>query len=233
MAAAGVAAILLAACSSEPSPTPRVACPTAPPTSTSAQATLEDATFATVTVSGAVDGEIGIELYGDEAPLATANFVALARCGFYDGVTFHRVLSGFVIQAGDPQTRENRGDFEALGTGGPGYSFDIEPPADGLRYDAYVVAMANNGRTNGSQFFIDLVDLDQQLRAVGIYTIFGRAVSGTDIVDAIGAVPVNDPRVGLPLDPVVIESIVISNQSGPEASGRRLSRQTALQYKGI
>ena len=223
VAAAGVAAILLAACASEPSPTPRVACPTAPPTSTSAQATLEDATFATVTVSGAVDGQIGIELYGDEAPLATANFVSLARCGFYDGITFHRVLSGFVIQAGDPQTRENRGDFQGLGGGGPGYQFEIEPPAEGLQYDPYVVAMANAAPrvpdSNGSQFFITLADLDEQLRAVGVFTIFGRAVSGVDIVDAIAAVPVNDPRVGVPLDPVIIESIVISNESGPEASG--------------
>jgi cyclophilin family peptidyl-prolyl cis-trans isomerase len=216
---AAIIAGLLAACSSEPSPTPGVACPTEPPTNTSAQATLEGATFATLTVGGAVEGEIGIELYGDRAPLATANFVALARCGFYDGVSFHRVLSGFVIQAGDPQTRENRGDFESLGTGGPGYQFEIEPPAEGLRYDQYVVAMANNGQTNGSQFFIDLVDLDQQLRAVGVYTIIGRVVNGTDVVDAIGAVPVNDPRIGLPLDPVIIESIVISGEGGPEASG--------------
>ena len=217
-AGAAFVAIVLAACASEPTPTPTVACPTAPPTSTSAQATLEGATFATITVTGAVEGEIGIELYGDEAPLATANFVALARCGFYDGVTFHRVLSGFVIQAGDPQTRDNRGDFQGLGTGGPGYQFEIEAPAEGLRYDPYVVAMANNGRTNGSQFFIDLVDLDEQLRAVGIYTIFGRAVNGTDVVDAIGAVPVNDPRTGLPVDPVIIESIEITNEAGPEAS---------------
>ncbi len=216
---AALGGVLLAACSAGPSPTPAPACPTEPPTSTSAQATLADATFATITVTGAVDGEIGIELYGDAAPLATANFVALARCGYYDGVTFHRVISGFVIQAGDPQTRDNRGDFQGLGAGGPGYSFEIEPPADGLRYDPYVVAMANNSVANGSQFFIDLVDLDQQLRAVGVYTIFGRAVTGVDVVDAIGAVPVNDPRMGLPLDPVIIESIRISTEGAPEPSG--------------
>ena len=158
------AVIVLAACSADPSPTPTVACPTEAPTSTSAQATLADASFATITVTGAVEGEIGIELYGDQAPLATASFVALARCGYYDGVTFHRVIAGFVIQAGDPQTRDNRGDFSGVGTGGPGYSFEIEPPADGLRYDPYVVAMANNTVANGSQFFIDLVDLDDALR---------------------------------------------------------------------
>jgi peptidyl-prolyl cis-trans isomerase A (cyclophilin A) len=139
--------------------------------------------------------------------------VNLARCGYYDGVTFHRVIAGFVIQAGDPQTRSNRGDFSGLGTGGPGYEFGIEPVAEGLRYDPYVVAMANNGRTNGSQFFIDLVDLDEALRRVGVYTIFGEVSSGTEVVDAIAAVPVNDPRVGVPLTPVIIDSIVIS--AGP------------------
>ena len=210
------AAVVLAACSSDPSPTPTVACPTEAPTTTSAQATLEDASFATVTVTGAVEGEIGIELYGDEAPLATANFVALARCGFYDGVTFHRVIAGFVIQAGDPQTRANRGDFGGLGTGGPGYEFAIEPPADGLRYDPYIVAMANNGRGNGGQFFIDLVDLDEALRSVGVYTIIGEVTSGTEVVDAIATVPVNDPRVGVPLSPVIIDSIVITSGATDE-----------------
>ena len=170
-----------------------------------------------MTVGGAVEGEFAIELYGEQAPIATANFVALARCGFYDGITFHRVLSGFVIQAGDPQTRENRGDFEGLGSGGPGYEFEIEPPADGLRYDPYVVAMANNTQTNGSQFFIDLVDLDQQLRAVGVYTIFGKVIEGTDTVDAIAAVPVTSP-VGVPATPVIIESITISAAAEPSES---------------
>ena len=207
----------LVACGTDPTPTPTPACPTDPPTSVSAQATLEGAELATVTVGGAVEGEFAIELYGEQAPIATANFVALARCGFYDGITFHRVLSGFVIQAGDPQTRENRGDFEGLGSGGPGYEFEIEPPADGLRYDPYVVAMANNTQTNGSQFFIDLVDLDQQLRAVGVYTIFGKVIEGTDTVDAIAAVPVTSP-VGVPATPVIIESITISAAAEPSES---------------
>jgi len=210
-AAIGLAcSILLAACAADPTPTPAPPCPTAPPTAVGAQATLVDAERATLTVSGAVEGEIVVELFGDQAPIATANFVALARCGFYDGVTFHRVIAGFVIQAGDPQTRSNRGDFRELGTGGPGYGFEIEPPADGLRYDQYVVAMANDTQTNGSQFFIDLADLDAQLRAVGVYTIFGRVVAGTDVVDAIAQVPVSDPRVGVPLTPVIIDSITVS-----------------------
>ena len=207
--------LVLVGCSTQPTPSPKPACPTEPPTSVSAQATLQDAAIATVTVGGAVEGSFQIELVGDAAPIATASFVNLARCGFYDGITFHRVLSGFVIQAGDPQTRTNQGDFAGLGTGGPGYAFEIEPPADGLRYDPYVVAMANDTRANGSQFFVTLADLDEQLRAVGTYTIFGEVTSGTDVVDEIAAVPVNDPRIGLPLTAVVIDSIVISSGATP------------------
>ena len=223
-ALAGAVALLLGACASEPSPSvARPACPTEPPTSTSAQASLGDATAATVAVSVAVDGEFTVELLGDVAPIATANFVELARCGFYDGVTFHRVLSGFVIQAGDPQTRDNRGDFEGLGTGGPGYDFEIEPPPADLPYDPYVVAMANDGRTNGSQFFVTLADLDDALRASGVYTIFGRVTGGTDVIDEIAAVPVNDPRIGVPVDPVVIESIAVSADGPAGPSDRRFA----------
>ena len=208
--AALAAAVLVVGCTSEPTPSPLPACPTEAPTAVSAQAALQDAAVATVTVAGAVEGTFDIELLGEAAPIATANFVNLARCGYYNGVTFHRVIAGFVIQAGDPQTRANQGDFRGLGTGGPGYGFAIEPPAEGLRYDPYVVAMANNGRTNGGQFFIDLVDLDDALRRVGVYTIIGEVTSGTEVVDAIAGVPVNDPRIGLPLTPVVIDSIVVS-----------------------
>jgi peptidylprolyl isomerase len=208
--------LILVGCGADPTPTPAPACPAEAPTSISAQATLADAETATLQIGGAVDGQMVMELYGEQAPLATASFVSLARCGFYDGVTFHRVISGFVIQAGDPGTKTNRGDFEGLGRGGPDYEFEIEPPADGLRYDPYVVAMANDTLANKSQFFITLADLDEQLRAVGVYTIFGRIIEGTETVDAITQVPVNDPRRGLPLTPVIIESITISG--GAEAS---------------
>lgn len=205
-------ALTVSACGSEPTPTPSVACPTEPPTSVSAQATLQDAGVATVTVSGAVEGEFAFDLYGDAAPIATANFVALARCGFYGGIKFHRVLSGFVIQAGDPGTKEHEGDFSGIGGGGPDYRFAIEPPADDLAYVPYSVSMANAAPrvpdSNGSQFFIALADLNAALPRD--YTIFGQVTSGTDVVDAIAAVPVNDPRMGVPLDPVTINSIVIS-----------------------
>ena len=145
--------------------------------------------------------------------MATANFIALARCGFYDGISFHRILPGFVAQAGDPQTKGNRGDFQGLGSGGPGYGFEIEPPANGLNYDPYVVAMANDQRTNGSQLFIDLANLNGPLER--LYTIFGKVIEGTDVVDTIGKVPTNGPR-GVPLDPVIINSIRI--EASPAAS---------------
>lgn len=212
--AAGLAlAGLLAACSFGPSPTPPPPCPSGAPTAAEATTILEDAAVARVSTS---KGEFTMELYGQAAPIATANFVALARCGFYDGITFHRVLAGFVAQAGDPQTKANQGDFNGLGTGGPGYRFVIEAPAQNLNYDPYVVAMANAGGTdtNGSQFFIDLADLDGRLQRS--YTIFGKVTGGTDVVDAIGAVPTNGER-GVPLDPVVIESIAIEGAAAPSA----------------
>ncbi len=200
----------LVACGA-PSPSPAIACPVAAPTAAGAQQLLAEGDRAVVRTN---KGEFTIELSGSAAPIATANFVALARCGFYDGISFHRVLAGFVAQAGDPATRQNHGDFAGLGSGGPGYEFAIEPPADGLTYDKYVVAMANDTRTNGSQFFIDLADLDGQLTRT--FTIFGKVTAGTEVVDKIGALPVNDPQVGLPLDPAIIESISI--QSAPAAS---------------
>ncbi|MGH2357644.1 MAG: peptidylprolyl isomerase [Candidatus Limnocylindria bacterium] len=207
LAACGLA---LAACVLTATPSPKPPCPESAPTANAAQVILEGAELAEVVTN---KGTFTLELYPDAAPVATANFVALAHCGFYDGISFHRVLAGFVIQAGDPQTKANRGDFAGIGTGGPGYGFEIEPPADELTYDPYVVSMANDEVANGSQFFIDLVDLDDQLDRA--YTILGKVIEGTSVVDAIGLVPVGSPR-GVPLDPVIIESITI--RATPAAS---------------
>ena len=182
------------------------------PTPMNAAELLAGVTSATVETSL---GSFTIDLLPDAAPIATANFVALARCGFYEGITFHRVLAGFVAQAGDPNTRENRGDFEGLGSGGPGYSFAIEVPPEGLNYDPYTVAMANAGLpdTNGSQFFICLADLNAQLPRD--YTIFGRVSAGMDVVNAIGAVEVGNEVTNVPIDPVVINRITVE---GPEST---------------
>jgi len=119
-------------------------------------------------------GDIVIELYPEQAPLAVNSFIFLAQNGWYDGVTFHRVIPGFVAQAGDPS---------GTGFGGPGYAFRNETSAD-LTFDGPgVVGMANAGAdSNGSQFFITLAaapTLD------GGYTIFGRVVEGMDVVTSL------------------------------------------------
>jgi cyclophilin family peptidyl-prolyl cis-trans isomerase len=185
-------------------------CPTAAPTAAEAPAILVDAQ------SVAVETNLGtfrIELYSDAAPVATANLVALVRCRFYDGISFHRVIADFVIQAGDPQTRSNRGDFDGIGSGGPGYSFAIEPPASDRTYEQYAVAMANAGRpdTNGSQFFVDLANLDARLDR--LYTIVGKVVEGTEVVDAIGLVATTGADHYVPLEPVIIETMTVVSGS--------------------
>ena len=117
-------------------------------------------------------GDIVVELFADQTPLAVNNFVFLARQGWYDGVTFHRVLPGFVAQAGDPT---------GTGYGGPGYAFKNEILA-GLNFDqAGLLAMANAGPdSNGSQFFITYAPVTQ---LNGGYTIFGRVISGMDVAE--------------------------------------------------
>jgi cyclophilin family peptidyl-prolyl cis-trans isomerase len=129
-------------------------------------------------------GDIELELYADAAPIAVNSFLFLAENGWFDGVTFHRVLPGFVAQAGDPT---------GTGFGGPGYAFDNEISPD-LKFDqAGVLAMANAGPgSNGSQFFITFgptPDLD------GGYTIFGRVISGMDVVSSLTKRnPAQDPN---------------------------------------
>jgi len=123
-------------------------------------------------------GTIVVELNAEQAPKTVANFVKLAREGFYDGIIFHRVIPGFMVQTGDPT---------GTGRGGPGYTFADEFSPQ-LSHDAAgVVSMANAGpNTNGSQFFITLAPtpwLD------GKHSVFGRVVSGQDVVDQIAAAP--------------------------------------------
>ena len=118
-------------------------------------------------------GPIRIELAADKAPLTDANFVNLAKRGFYDGLNFHRVIADFMVQGGCP---------EGSGRGGPGYRFEDEAN-NGLRHERGVLSMANAGpNTNGSQFFITHVPcgwLD------GKHTVFGKVVEGLDVVDAV------------------------------------------------
>ena len=154
-------------------------------------------------------GDIEIELYTDGAPKAAANFVDLARKGYYDGVVFHRVVPGFVIQGGDGQHGKKASmNAGRVGTGGPGYSFADEP--FGGDYYRGAVAMANAGpNTNGSQFFICLADLAGKLPKN--YTIFGQVTKGLDVVDAIAAEPTG-PK-DLPRDPVAMETVTIVEEA--------------------
>jgi len=118
-------------------------------------------------------GPIRVELYADKAPLTVANFVNLAKRGFYDDLNFHRVIPDFMIQGGCPQ---------GSGTGGPGYKFEDETK-NGVGHERGVLSMANAGpNTNGSQFFITHIAttwLD------GKHTVFGKVLEGLDVVDAV------------------------------------------------
>lgn len=145
---------------------------------------------ATVTFATA-KGDIVIKVTGSLAPHATGNFVALAACGFYDGVVFHRLVPGFVIQGGDGQYgRAPNVDAAQIGTGGPGYTITDDPVT--TQYKRGTVAMARTSQPNsqGSQFFIVLSDqAASALAAVNTYAIVGEVTSGMDAVDAIGAMP--------------------------------------------
>ncbi|MBN1179537.1 MAG: peptidylprolyl isomerase [Anaerolineae bacterium] len=119
-------------------------------------------------------GDIKLELYPAHAPKTVNNFVFLAREGFYDGVTFHRVIGNFMVQGGDPT---------GTGRGGPGYRFADEFAANPLRHETGVISMANAGpNTNGSQFFITHAP---QPHLDGRHTVFGKVVEGQDVVDAV------------------------------------------------
>jgi peptidyl-prolyl cis-trans isomerase B (cyclophilin B) len=119
-------------------------------------------------------GTIELELYPQHAPNTVNNFVFLAGQGFYDGVTFHRVIDGFMIQTGDPT---------GTGRGGPGYRFEDECKGNPLKHERGVISMANAGpNTNGSQFFITHVPTPH---LNGKHTVFGKVTKGGDVVDAI------------------------------------------------
>jgi len=149
------------------------------------------------TVKLAKGGEFVIQLYADKAPVTVNSFVFLARQGYFDGVTFHRVLEGFMAQGGDPT---------GTGAGGPGYQFENED--SDLKFDkAGVVAMANAGRdTNGSQFFITFAPVP---RLNGGYTIFGQVVSGMDVVNGLRR---RDPEAAPDYPGDAIESITIAER---------------------
>ncbi len=159
-------------------------------------------------------GTISVELFADAMPITTGNFIKLAEEGFYNNTKFHRVIEGFMIQAGDPNSK---GDNSATyGQGGPGYTIQdefVEDPR--LTNTRGSLAMANTGQPNsgGSQFFIntgDNTNLDFNVPDPNNsrHPVFGRVVDGMDIVDIISTTETG-PR-DLPVEPVVIESITIT-----------------------
>jgi|SRR5215471_7913039 len=142
------------------------------------------------------EGVVELELFSEDAPKTVENFTKLADEGFYDGLTFHRVIPDFMVQTGCP-----RGD----GTGGPGYEFEDE--FNDHKVVRGALAMANAGpNTNGSQFFI--VTADECSWLDGKHTVFGQVVAGQDVVDAISDAP-RDPR-DRPTTPITIDRVELS-----------------------
>jgi cyclophilin family peptidyl-prolyl cis-trans isomerase len=171
-------------------------CPTSVPSPASAGQTR------VVTIETA-KGTIQITVDSSLGPLAAANFVTLAACGFYDGIAFHRLVPDFVIQGGDPT---------GTGSGGPGYKFADDPVS--VPYVRGIVAMANSGpSTNGSQFFIVLSD-SNGLKP--LYSVFGRVTAGMDVVDAIAAMPNSGQPNNQATSPVAMDKVTVEK---PSASG--------------
>ena len=146
-------------------------------------------------------GDITVELLAKDAPNAVNNFVFLAREGFYDGVKFHRVIKGFMIQGGDPT---------GTGRGGPGYRFADElqnAPRGG--YKQGMLAMANAGpNTNGSQFFI----MDSDYPLPPNYVVFGRVTAGQDVVSKIASVATTGPERSTPTQDQVMEKVTVTEK---------------------
>lgn len=156
-------------------------------------------------------GTIEIELYEDNMPITAGNFAKLVDEGYYDGIKFHRVIEGFMIQGGDPITKTD--EVLRYGTGGPGYSIPDEHIKGNLLTNVRgTISMANSGPdSGGSQFFINLVDntnLDfDKAPLTSKHPVFGRVIAGMDVVDEIGSVDTNPAD--LPLEDIVIERATI------------------------
>ncbi|HEY8309564.1 MAG TPA: peptidylprolyl isomerase [Gemmatimonadaceae bacterium] len=130
-------------------------------------------------------GTMVAELYPGEAPLAAGNFEKLANEGFYDGVKFHRVIPEFVVQGGDPLSRDLPAGHPRIGTGGPGYTIKCETNGNPHTHQFGALSMAHAGKdTGGSQFFI-VLDEKNTRHLNGVHTIFGKVVKGDDVVRRI------------------------------------------------
>jgi len=155
-------------------------------------------------------GDIVIELFTEKMPITTGNFIKLTKEGFYDGTKFHRVIKGFMIQGGDPNTKG--ANTATYGQGGPGYTIQDEF-VEGLSNVHGTISMANTGQANsgGSQFFINLVDnsfLDFNKEPMASkHPVFGLVIEGMDVVNAIANVATGARD--MPINPVIIEKIVL------------------------
>lgn len=148
-------------------------------------------------------GDIEIDFYKNKASRTVNNFIKLTRKDFYDGTKFHRVIEDFMIQGGDPLTKDDA-KRSAWGTGGPGYTFDDE--INNIKLTRGKVAMANSGpNTNGSQFFILTAEATPWLD--GKHTVFGEVVSGMAVVESIENVPTGARDI--PEEPIVIEEVIL------------------------
>lgn len=159
-------------------------------------------------------GTFSLELYEDSMPITAGNFIKLAEEGYYDGILFHRVIPGFMIQGGDPLTKT--ADVARYGTGGPGYAIPDEHVAGAhLSNVRGSISMANSGpNSGGSQFFINVanntpLDFDKEPLS-SKHPVFGQIIEGMDVVDAISTVETNERD--LPLEPVVIEKVTIKRK---------------------
>jgi cyclophilin family peptidyl-prolyl cis-trans isomerase len=209
-----------AACTTTPGGSPSAALPSEPPSQaarsdaapgsaatgdcpTAQPAPLPTGESRAVTIETS-KGTIVLAVHADLSPIAVGNFVALAECGYYDGVVFHRLVPGFVIQGGDPT---------GTGTGGPGYTITDEPVTS--TYARGVVAMARTLDPNsvGSQFFIILDDqAEDALASYNTYQIIGEVTDGMDVVDTIAAMPNSGQASGnMALEPVAMTKVTVSN----------------------
>jgi cyclophilin family peptidyl-prolyl cis-trans isomerase len=212
-AAIGAAVLLLGnpfgAPAASPSPAASIplvgdgTCPTAQPP---ALAATDVKTVTIVTKQGT----IVMEIDGALAPIATGNFVALAECHFYDGVVFHRLVPGFVIQGGDP---------EGTGGGGPGYTIADDPITTTYHRGTVAMARTSSPHSQGSQFFIVLSDSANTALAGASpgYAILGEVTTGMDVVDAIAGMPNSGEPNNTALNPVAMESVTVTD--GPPPTG--------------
>ncbi len=150
-------------------------------------------------------GDIEIEFLPNNAPNTVRNFIELSRSDFYDGTRFHRVVRNFMVQGGDPTTKDET-TKDLWGRGGPGYIFSDE--ISSLKYTRGMVAMANNGPdTNGSQFFIIVAPEAPWLS--GKHTIFAKVVSGILVAESISKGAVVDNKNYLPKEPIILQDVVL------------------------